>query len=313
MSKADMFGRDEHRSGRFTRKSIGMASILLAAALFVPGAEASTVTLYPVADNWINSCASGSGANHGGDLEVWVRTATLWGDVKNNRTLLMFDLSALPVDGERITESHLGLYFNDYHWDNPEGRVYSVHRLTRLWEEMGSNWEVRSGLGTGTPIYWDSYLAGTPSYRPGGGDFDPYESASAVVPEVGGWMVWDVTDLVRLWVDEDQPNRGLLIKDASEFEAYSGDDVAWGPAQFTSGDSWNQDYWPYLEVVFDLPGDYDEDGDVGLEDFAHWDDCMTGPEGGPCDVDCVPFDFNDDTDVDLQDFTSFMEVFSAPR
>ena len=57
-------------------------------------------------------------------------------------------------------------------------------------------------------------------------------------------------------------------------------------------------------------GDYDEDGDVDLYDYAHWDDCMTGPEAGPYVAGCEAFDFDVDDDVDLADFAMFTMLFS---
>ncbi len=59
-----------------------------------------------------------------------------------------------------------------------------------------------------------------------------------------------------------------------------------------------------------LPGDYDGDGDVDLDDYANFPGCLTGPGGGIL-PDCDPFDSDADVDVDLQDFVSFQEGFAA--
>jgi hypothetical protein len=59
------------------------------------------------------------------------------------------------------------------------------------------------------------------------------------------------------------------------------------------------------------PGDYDGDGQVDLYDFAHWDDCMTGPDMGSYPAGCEVFDFNIDGDVDLADFAVFTRVFGT--
>lgn len=317
MTAANRSRQNERRQPcpRMTGVVIGIA--LIPASVFSHQLEAATMKIRPVADNWINSCVCGCDVNHGYGPEIRVRAAALYEDIKNFRTLLKFDLcdlSNLPVDANEVTQWTLGLYYYDYHdWDNPEGRVYTVHRLTSSWEELGSTWEARLGQGTETPVYWDSYLAGTPFYQPGGGDLAPTEYATAEVPALGNWMTWDVTELVGEWLAEEHPNEGLLIKDACEFEECPGYDIAWGPAHFRSVDYWNEDYRPYLEATFDLPGDYDDDADVDVGDFAHWADCMTGPDNGPCDDDCGPFYFDGDTDIDLKDFAAFQSAFTGPK
>ncbi len=54
-------------------------------------------------------------------------------------------------------------------------------------------------------------------------------------------------------------------------------------------------------------GDYDCNLVVELMDFAAWDACMTGPDGGPFDAGCEAFDFDADAigDIDLKDFAGF--------
>jgi len=69
--------------------------------------------------------------------------------------------------------------------------------------------------------------------------------------------------------------------------------------------------------IFDLScfaapnGDFDGDGDVDLDDFASWDDCMTGPDDPPYGEGCAAFDFDTDYDVDLTDFAAFQEAFTG--
>jgi len=60
-----------------------------------------------------------------------------------------------------------------------------------------------------------------------------------------------------------------------------------------------------------LPGDYDGDGDVDLADFAHFPDCMTGPDAGPPDPGCEAFCLDPDADVDLDDFGVFQVNFTG--
>ncbi|MCK4340772.1 MAG: hypothetical protein KAY37_03505 [Phycisphaerae bacterium] len=58
-------------------------------------------------------------------------------------------------------------------------------------------------------------------------------------------------------------------------------------------------------------GDYDDDGDVDLDDFVSFAGCMTGPHAGPVGAGCEVFDFEPDDDVDLQDFGQFQNAFTG--
>jgi hypothetical protein len=56
------------------------------------------------------------------------------------------------------------------------------------------------------------------------------------------------------------------------------------------------------------PGDMDGDGDVELDDYAGFLDCVTGPAGG-LELGCEPADADADCDADLADFAIFQTVF----
>ncbi|MHC4674328.1 MAG: outer membrane protein assembly factor BamB family protein [Planctomycetota bacterium] len=59
--------------------------------------------------------------------------------------------------------------------------------------------------------------------------------------------------------------------------------------------------------------DFDADGDVDLEDFGHFQACMTGSGIPINDPNCLDADFSDDNDVDLNDFNIFHDCFSGPN
>ncbi len=64
------------------------------------------------------------------------------------------------------------------------------------------------------------------------------------------------------------------------------------------------------------PGDWDNDNDVDIDDFAEFPACMSGPWGSPGFVipsqDCLDvFDFDADADVDLKDFAGFQRAFTG--
>ncbi len=74
----------------------------------------------------------------------------------------------------------------------------------------------------------------------------------------------------------------------------------------------------YGSELTDLPHDADGDGDVDLDDYAMFLDCLMGPEAAPAPVlgltaqDCLDvFDADADGDVDLADYMSFTAAFSG--
>lgn len=58
-------------------------------------------------------------------------------------------------------------------------------------------------------------------------------------------------------------------------------------------------------------GDLDIDGDIDLNDFEFWNDCMTDPETGFIEPGCAVYDFEADDDIDLADFTAFQAAFTG--
>ena len=67
--------------------------------------------------------------------------------------------------------------------------------------------------------------------------------------------------------------------------------------------------WGLPEI--ELPGDYDGNSIVDLADYAHFPECMTGPDAGPATPEeCEVFYFNADDDVDLGDFAGFQAMMA---
>ncbi|MCK4341215.1 MAG: hypothetical protein KAY37_05765 [Phycisphaerae bacterium] len=66
-----------------------------------------------------------------------------------------------------------------------------------------------------------------------------------------------------------------------------------------------------LTLPAPLPGDLNGDGDVDLDDFNIFADCMTGPVI-PTTPGCEPADLHADDHVDLADFAVFQQGFTGP-
>lgn len=60
-------------------------------------------------------------------------------------------------------------------------------------------------------------------------------------------------------------------------------------------------------------GDYDDDGDVDLADFAGFQVCHTGDGQGPVATGCDVFDFDADDDVDSADLPPFVSWLTGPH
>lgn len=62
-----------------------------------------------------------------------------------------------------------------------------------------------------------------------------------------------------------------------------------------------------------VASDFDQDGDVDLDDFTHFRTCFNGPNRAPAATGCANSDFDHDNDVDLDDFTVFRGCFNGPN
>ena len=67
-------------------------------------------------------------------------------------------------------------------------------------------------------------------------------------------------------------------------------------------------FWSAFTVV-QLPGDCEHDGDVDLDDYTCFFDCVLGPGQGLL-PDCEPFDLDNDGDVDIADYSIFEILFN---
>lgn len=67
---------------------------------------------------------------------------------------------------------------------------------------------------------------------------------------------------------------------------------------------------PFITIVNRIPGDFDNDQDLDLDDFAKLPPCMFGPDVAVSSA-CRIMDDDLDTDVDLADFAAFLDHLAA--
>jgi hypothetical protein len=142
--------------------------------------------------------------------------------------LLRFDLSSIPVNSE-ITAATLSLYnttASSFSGSRSFSRRIQLFRVLRDWDEgnqVASTIDAPGKHGA-TGQYAFAYHGEEGTSIPWGAvgmaaDID-YESTSAAYADVGdeGWYSWKVKDLVRLLVRGEQPNFGMVLRDATGYE-----------------------------------------------------------------------------------------------
>jgi uncharacterized repeat protein (TIGR01451 family) len=153
-------------------------------------------TLYSVGDTCIMKGYSTT--NFGIYSDMWVGYDDyLNPDGKIVRSLIKFDLSAIPT-GTSIASAILQVYKLGS-WDYP-GKTRTITTYG-----VGSNWAE-------TSVTWNTRPSST----------DAYGSAS-VTHESGGWHSFNVTTLVRGWVNGTLPNYGVMLRGPE----HSGSDSSW--------------------------------------------------------------------------------------
>ncbi len=131
----------------------------------------------------------------------------------------------------------------------------------------------------------------------------------------------DGSDVEDLFIVGDNLNPGGIALDLPEGKVYWGQDVSYPPyvgkiMRMNLDGSNQEDVATDLGMVTDLalpaplPGDFDDDGDVDLDDFDIFAGCMTGPDI-PTGPGCEPADIDADGDVDLADFGVFQAAFTG--
>lgn len=134
-------------------------------------------------------------------------------------TLIRFAPS-IP-NSESVVFATLHLYYWSHEETNPEGRVLNIHRVTSDWNESTVTWNNKPTIVSEI-------------------------SSSSTVPSNYAWMVWDVTDDVKSFINEQNRNFGWQIMD----------ERSWGnnyvPVTYFRTKEYT-DFHPYLEIEVTTP------------------------------------------------------------
>jgi hypothetical protein len=137
-------------------------------------------------------------------------------DYQISRSLLKFNLSSIPA-GTNILSARLNLrtWLVCYRDPTSTPRSVTVYRATDDWSESSVTWNNQ-------PIVGEAY-------------------GSASIPfEAGAWHAFDVTGLVRSWVDGSLPNQGMMVRGPEDSTGSMLGWIGFFTRESTSG--------PYLEV-----------------------------------------------------------------
>ena len=132
------------------------------------------------------------------------------------RSLIKFDLSDIP-SGTSINSASLNVRLYGS-WDYPgKSRTITTYRIGSAWSESSVTWNISPSIG------------------------EAYGSASVAHDNVGGWYSFDVTNLVRGWVNGSYSNYGVMLRGPE----WSGSDSSW-KGFYTSESSSD----PYLAITY---------------------------------------------------------------
>jgi RHS repeat-associated protein len=158
--------------------------------------------------------------NLGSESEMWAGYDDyLDPDGRIARSFVKFDLSEIPA-GMSIAQAtlHLRLYNS---WDYPgRSRTITTYRLGSTWSEMTVNWNSQPSIA-------EAY------------------GSTPVTHGSERWYTFDVTVLVRGWVNHTWPNHGLAVRGPE----HSGSDSSW--KSFYTRES---SYDPYLSITYTSQG-----------------------------------------------------------
>jgi uncharacterized repeat protein (TIGR01451 family) len=156
--------------------------------------------------------------NFGNTTDMWAGYDDyLNPDGRIARSLIQFDVSAIPA-GTSIDSAVLRVYLVSSYDYPGKSRTITTYRISSSWSESSVTWNT------------------SPSYA------QAYGSAS-VTHGAWGWYSFNVTSLVRGWVNGTLTNYGIMLRGPE----WSGTDSSW--KAFATRES-GTTYTPYLQITY---------------------------------------------------------------
>jgi len=161
-------------------------------------------------------------ANANANLGHLENLETFYGEAEHRRSLLRWDLSALPSN---ITVNAASVELYRYDGDAPNTMQIALYRVTRDWSEgTGYDFWPPSGY-VPDGATWSTASPGVNWTTPGG-DYDSTtdygHGPNGILDQItlpagmaNGWIRLDATAAVRAWIEEGAPNQGLLLRPLS--------------------------------------------------------------------------------------------------
>ncbi len=157
------------------------------------GGSSTNASLSAAIDTYIDSGAVGD--NYGSSTSLVVDQSG--GNIGNQRALLQFDFSSIPV-GATITGATLRMESTN----NTGAFDINIYELTETWVEGAGN-------GTADVANWSDRNSSN-AWGSAGGSYDPTVIAT-VNTDSTGQHAWDLTSLVQAWYTGNKVNNGIII------------------------------------------------------------------------------------------------------
>ncbi len=197
-----------------------LLGVVTICGFIVPGSDAATIDLVPIADN---SLFSESADESGGATEFLFAGELFFLAPDVRRALVAFNVAGGVPAGSTINSATLTLHVSKSSFQNFNPQTGEIHRLLESWGEAGSGAATSGGAGAGADPgdatwayrFWD---ATTPtSWSTAGGAFVVAPSASVAVPHSGdAYVTWGSTSAmvadVQNWLNAPASNFGWIVR-----------------------------------------------------------------------------------------------------
>ncbi|MEZ4689177.1 MAG: DNRLRE domain-containing protein [Ignavibacteria bacterium] len=223
---------------------ITFSFLLMFVILTINDSFAVTDTLDAAADNTLYESAFGSLSNAKG--QYFFTGTTLSNLIR--RGVINFNVAGSIPPGAVITDVKLELHMSKTISDS---RRVKLFKITKSWTEGTSQafGEEGGGIGSQTSdVTWIHTYYNSVLWNNAGGDYDPNESASTNVDQIG-FYTWNSAEMitdVQNWIDGNSPEYGWIIK---------GDEADFGTAKrFDSRENSDVSLRPRLIITYTFTG-----------------------------------------------------------